>query len=130
MRTAAVALAFAMAAGCAVGAQAQTYPSSPVTLVVPFPPGGPTDTVGRVMADHMKTTLGQTVVVENVTGAGGTIGMARVARAAPDGYTLSIGQWTHPCRRRRDLSAAIPRPARFRAGIAADLLAALDRGQE
>jgi tripartite-type tricarboxylate transporter receptor subunit TctC len=94
MKLAAAALVLATVAGCTLGAQAQTYPTHPVTLVVPFPPGGPTDTVGRVMADHMKTTLGQTVVVENVTGAGGTIGMTRVARADPDGYTLAIGQWT------------------------------------
>jgi tripartite-type tricarboxylate transporter receptor subunit TctC len=76
------------------GAVAQDYPSRPITLVVPFPAGGPTDSVGRILADHMKNTLGQTVVVENVTGAGGTIGMARVARAAPDGYQLVVGQWT------------------------------------
>ncbi len=63
-------------------------------MIVPFPPGGPTDTVGRIMAERMKTTLGQTMVIENVTGAGGTIGVGRVARAEPDGYTLSIGQWT------------------------------------
>jgi tripartite-type tricarboxylate transporter receptor subunit TctC len=94
MKIAAVALALATAAGCAVGAKAQSYPTHPITLVAPFPAGGPTDAVARVMADHMKITLGQTVVVENVTGAGGTIGMARVARAEPDGYTLSIGQWT------------------------------------
>jgi tripartite-type tricarboxylate transporter receptor subunit TctC len=78
----------------APAASAQTYPSRPVTVVVPFPPGGPTDTVGRVMSDRMKATLGQSVVVENVAGAGGTIGMSRVARADPDGYTLLVGQWT------------------------------------
>jgi tripartite-type tricarboxylate transporter receptor subunit TctC len=89
-----LAVALAAALGCALGAQAQTYPSRPLTVVVPFPPGGPTDSVGRVMADHMKTTLGQTVVIENVTGAGGTIGMGRVARADPDGYSLVVGQWT------------------------------------
>jgi tripartite-type tricarboxylate transporter receptor subunit TctC len=96
MKIIAATLALAAAAACALEAQTQTqaYPSHPITLVVGFPPGGPTDTVARVMADHMKTTLGQTVVVENVTGAGGTIGMTRVARAEPDGYTLNIGQWT------------------------------------
>jgi tripartite-type tricarboxylate transporter receptor subunit TctC len=90
-------LAAAVVAGllhAAAGAAAQTYPSRTITLVAPFPPGGPTDTVARVMADHMKVTLGQSVVVENVTGAGGTIGMGRVARAEPDGYTLVVGQWT------------------------------------
>ena len=94
MKSMSLAVAFAAALGWAASAQAQTYPSHPITMIVPFPPGGPTDTVGRVMAEHMKTTLGQTVVIENVTGAGGTIGMGKVARAAPDGYTLSIGQWT------------------------------------
>jgi tripartite-type tricarboxylate transporter receptor subunit TctC len=83
--------AFMQAIGVAA---AQDYPSRPITIVVPFPPGGPTDSVGRIMADHMKSTLGQSVIVENVTGAGGTIGMARVARAAPDGYQLVVGQWT------------------------------------
>jgi tripartite-type tricarboxylate transporter receptor subunit TctC len=95
MRTlAATAVALAMA-GYAAGALAQPYPSHPITLVVPFPPGGPTDTTARVLADSMKTTLGQTVVIENMGGAGGTIGMARVARADPDGYTVGIGNWTN-----------------------------------
>jgi len=79
-----------------VGAAAQTYPSRPITIVVPYPAGGPTDTLARILADHMKGTLGQTIIVENVSGAGGSVGVARVARAAPDGYTLSIGHWnTH-----------------------------------
>jgi len=66
------------------------YPNKPITLVVPAAAGGPTDTVGRLIAESMSKTLGQTVVVENVGGAGGTIGMAKVARAAPDGYTIAV----------------------------------------
>jgi tripartite-type tricarboxylate transporter receptor subunit TctC len=72
-------------------ARAQTYPSRPITLVVPFPAGGATDPLARVLVEHMKGTLGQTIVIENVAGAGGSLGVGRVARAAPDGYTLSIG---------------------------------------
>jgi tripartite-type tricarboxylate transporter receptor subunit TctC len=72
-------------------ARAQPYPSRPITIVVPFPAGGATDPLARVLAEHMKVTLGQPIVVENVAGAGGSIGTGRVARAAPDGYTLSIG---------------------------------------
>jgi len=87
-------IALVAAIGSSATAQAQSFPSHPITIVVGFPPGGPTDTVARIMAEHMKATLGQTVVVENVSGAAGTIGGARVARAAPDGYTLNVGQWT------------------------------------
>ena len=72
-------------------ATAQTYPSRPIMIVVPFAVGGVTDTIGRVLAERMKSSLGQPVIVENVTGAGGTIAVGRVARAAPDGYTLSLG---------------------------------------
>lgn len=86
-----VAAAILLCIGNAIG---QSYPARPITVVVPFPPGGVTDTVGRVLAERMKETLGQSVVVENMSGAGGTIGSARVARAAPDGYTILIGQWT------------------------------------
>ena len=75
----------------ATGVAAQTYPSRPITLIVPYPAGGPTDTIARVLAERMQATLGQPVVIENVTGAGGSIGVGRVAHAAPDGYTLSIG---------------------------------------
>jgi tripartite-type tricarboxylate transporter receptor subunit TctC len=95
MRRLLVALALTIFAGI-IGAQAQTYPSRPITLVVPFPPGGSTDAAARIMAERMRTTLGQPVVIENVGGAGGSIGVGRVARAAPDGYTFDIGQWdTH-----------------------------------
>ena len=72
-------------------ALAENYPSHPITIVVPFSAGGPTDSMARIMADRMKTTLGQPILIENVTGAGGSIGVGRVARAAPDGYTISIG---------------------------------------
>jgi tripartite-type tricarboxylate transporter receptor subunit TctC len=75
-------------------AQAQGYPSRPITMIVPFSAGGPTDTLGRIMAEGMRASLGQTIVIENVTGAGSTIGVGRAAQAAPDGYTLSLGNWT------------------------------------
>ena len=76
--------------------RAQDYPSRPITMIVPFPPGGPNDTLGRIMAERMRTTLGQPVIVENVSGANGTIGVGRVARAASDGYTIGVGTWaTH-----------------------------------
>ncbi len=72
-------------------AAAQTYPSRPVTIIVPFAVGGPTDMVARVIADKMQAPLGQTLVIENVGGAGGSIAATRVARAAADGYTVEIG---------------------------------------
>ena len=80
-------------------AQAQEYPTKTITMVVPFAAGGPTDTVARLIAQSMSAKLKQTIIVENVGGAGGTIGAARVAKAAPDGYTLflhHIGQSTAP----------------------------------
>ena len=88
---------FALALASAIAAaQAQPYPSRPITIISPFPPGGSTDVVARIMAERMRTALGQSVVVENVGGAGGSIGVGRVARAAPDGYTIDLGQWdTH-----------------------------------
>src|SRR3984957_8582420 len=95
MRTSIVALALALIAGVAP-ATAQNYPSRTITLIVPFPPGGSTDVAGRILAQHMGETLGQSVVVENVGGAGGSIAVGRLARSAPDGYTIDIGQWdTH-----------------------------------
>jgi tripartite-type tricarboxylate transporter receptor subunit TctC len=72
-------------------AQANTYPVRPITVVVPFPAGGPSDIVARIMVEHMAKTLGQPMVIENVGGAGGTLGSARVAAATPDGYTLLAG---------------------------------------
>ena len=89
--TAAVAASVPLAASLMAGASfAQSYPTKPVTLIVPASAGGPTDTVARLIAESMTKTFGQTVVVENVGGAGGTIGMAKVARAAPDGYTIAV----------------------------------------
>ena len=76
--------------------QAQNFPTRPIALIVPFPPGGSTDVAGRIVADKMGAYLGQPVIVENVGGAGGSIGVGRLARANPDGYTIDIGQWdTH-----------------------------------
>ncbi len=83
-------------AGCTASATAQVYPSHPVRLNVAFAPGGPMDTVGRILAEGMRGPLGQPVIVENVNGASGTVGVGQVARAAPDGYTISFGGWnTH-----------------------------------
>ena len=77
-------------------ARAQTYPSRPITMVVPFPPGGATDVIGRIIGERIRAALGTPVIVENVGGAAGSIGVGRVARALPDGYTLSVGHWgTH-----------------------------------
>ena len=75
-------------------AAAQTYPSRPITMIVPFAAGGITDIVARLVSERMKTSLGQPVIAENVAGAGGTIGVTRLFRSAPDGHTLAIGQWT------------------------------------
>jgi tripartite-type tricarboxylate transporter receptor subunit TctC len=75
-------------------ARAQTYPSRPITMIVPFPAGGPVDTLGRFMSERVRASLGQPVIIENVSGAAGSLGVGRVARAAPDGYTLGIGGWS------------------------------------
>jgi tripartite-type tricarboxylate transporter receptor subunit TctC len=75
-------------------APAQDYPNRPLTIVVPFSAGGPTDALIRTLGNRMRESLGQSIVIENVTGAAGTIGVGRVARAAPDGYTLSFGHWS------------------------------------
>ena len=95
-----VAAAFSATLAAAVAgiadAAAQAFPSRPITMIVPLATGGSTDVIGRIVAEGMRATLGQPVIVENVTGAGGTLGVGRVARAAPDGYTISIGHWgTH-----------------------------------
>ena len=72
-------------------AKAEVYPSRTITMIVAYPPGVGSDTLARILAEHMRGTLGQNIIVENITGAGGTTGTAHVARAAPDGYTLSVG---------------------------------------
>jgi tripartite-type tricarboxylate transporter receptor subunit TctC len=81
----------ALAIAGAVPATAQPFPARPLNMIVPFAPGGPTDTIGRIIAERVRAPLGQPVIIENVTGAGGSIGVGRVVRAAPDGYTISIG---------------------------------------
>src|SRR4029077_20797449 len=90
-------IAVALIAGStAGGATAQVYPARPVTMVVPFAAGGSSDTIGRIMADGVRGPLGQFVIIRNGRGASGNIGVGRVARAAPDGYTLILGSWpTH-----------------------------------
>jgi tripartite-type tricarboxylate transporter receptor subunit TctC len=85
-----IACVFALMAWCG-SAPVQTYPSRAITVIVPFPAGGPSDVVARIVTEHMGRTPGQTLVIENVGGAGGTIGSGRVAAAAPDGYTLLAG---------------------------------------
>jgi tripartite-type tricarboxylate transporter receptor subunit TctC len=91
MRALTLATAAAAALLAAAPAQAQQYPQRPITLIVPFAAGGPTDVLARVLGQHMSQTLGQPIVVEDVTGAGGTLGAAKAAKAAPDGYTLVMG---------------------------------------
>src|SRR5436190_5139774 len=83
---------FAVLLGCALGAGAQqAFPNRPIAIVVAFSAGGPTDSIARILAARMSVAIGQTVVVENTTGAGGTIGVGRVAKGTPDGYLLGIG---------------------------------------
>jgi tripartite-type tricarboxylate transporter receptor subunit TctC len=88
--------AFAITFGAVSTGMAQPWPSRAITIVVPFAAGGPTDTLARLMGEPMRRFLGQTIIVDNTTGAGGSIGVGRVVRSAPDGYTVSIGHWgTH-----------------------------------
>jgi tripartite-type tricarboxylate transporter receptor subunit TctC len=74
-------------------AGAQLYPARPLTMVVPFAAGGPNDAIARTLAERMQASLGQPIMIENVDGSAGSIGTGRLARAAPDGYTLGIGYW-------------------------------------
>jgi tripartite-type tricarboxylate transporter receptor subunit TctC len=93
-RLSCVTLALALLSASVAAGAADDYPSRPITMIVPFAAGGPTDVVGRLLAQHMSQTLGQNVVVEDITGAAGTVGVGRVAHAPPDGYTLSLGHWS------------------------------------
>jgi tripartite-type tricarboxylate transporter receptor subunit TctC len=86
-----VILAAAILALGLTGVSAQTYPSRAITIIVPFAAGGPTDAVARAISERMRVSLGQPILIENVTGAGGSIGTTRAVRSAPDGYTLSLG---------------------------------------
>src|SRR4249919_4064506 len=86
--------AIAILAG-ASPASAQTYPNRPITMIVPANAGGPTDTIGRILAQRMQQSLGQNVIIENIGGASGTLGTTRVMRATPDGYTIGLGGWNH-----------------------------------
>jgi tripartite-type tricarboxylate transporter receptor subunit TctC len=94
MKAIAAAVIATAALVCTGAAQAEVYPSHPLALIVPFPAGGPTDTLARIITDRMRVTLGQPIVIENVTGAGATIGVGRAVNAAPDGYTFVLGNWT------------------------------------
>ena len=93
MERIAVATLAAIVAGIA-SAGAQSYPSRPITMIAPFPAGGPADGIARIIAEPMREALGQPVVIENVPGAGGNLGVGRLARSEPDGYTIGIGQWS------------------------------------
>ena len=86
-----IALAVIAAAAVSAGIAGERYPSRPITIIAPTTAGGPPDTIARLIGERMRLTLGEPVIVENVTGAGGSIGVARVVRAEPDGYTVSIG---------------------------------------
>ena len=86
-----LAAAFLACCGAVGSVHAQSYPSRPITIVVPYPAGGVTDNLVRLLAERMKNSLGQSIVIENIGGGGGTIGVDRVSRAAPDGYTLVLG---------------------------------------
>jgi len=92
MRNLVFAIAIAAVAASAGGALAQSYPSRPITVIVPFAAGGATDVTARIVGEHMSRTLGQRIIVENIVGAGGTVGSTRAMRANPDGYTLEMGQ--------------------------------------
>src|ERR1700760_3669120 len=90
-----IAVTLAATLAGASSAAAQNYPTHPITMIVPAAAGGPTDTIGRILAQRMQTSLGQNIIIENIGGASGTLGTGRVARATPDGYTIGLGGWNH-----------------------------------
>ena len=100
-------LAASLVAAVPRAAAAETWPDRPLTMVVPFPAGGPTDALGRILAERMGRAIGQSIIVDNVSGAGGTLGVAKVARAVADGYTLSIAQTTSNVLQRRGLQRSL-----------------------
>src|SRR5436309_10058287 len=86
----------AVSIGLTENASAQSYPARPITMIMPFAAGGPSDVIARIIADRMRVSLGQPIIIEAVPSASGLVGVARAVRAAPDGYTLSLGTWpTH-----------------------------------
>ena len=98
MRRAVWAAFIALLTACGSAATADQFPSRPITIVVPFAAGGPSDAMARILGERMKVSLGEAVLVENVTGAGGSIGVGRAVRSPPDGYTISFGHLgTHVC---------------------------------
>jgi tripartite-type tricarboxylate transporter receptor subunit TctC len=94
MRMRLLAILLAVTLSGVVDGTAEPYPARPITMVVPFAAGGPVDTLARILSERMRQSLGQAIIIDNVTGAAGTIGVGRVARAAADGYMLSIGHWS------------------------------------
>ena len=100
-------------------ARAENYPSHPITIIVPFSAGGPSDAMARILAERMKTTLGETVLIENVTGAGGSLGVGRAVRSRARRLHHPLRPSRHPCRQRRDLQARLRPRHRSRAGGAA-----------
>ncbi len=110
---------------------AAQYPNKPITVIVPFAAGGPTDVVTRLVGDHMSRTLGQTLVVENIGGAGGTLGMTRAAQAQPDGYTIAVGNMgTQSAAPALYPNSQVRSGQELRAGRHRQPYAAVDRGQE
>ena len=129
-------LAGCLAALCALAAlaapaQAQNYPTRPITMIVPFAAGGPTDVIARIVGEHMSKTLGQQIVIENVVGAGGTTGATRASARQPDGYTIMMGHMgTHAAAVRALSEARLPSDQGFRADRPCRRHADPDRGEE
>ncbi len=119
MRSLYLAVAVAVVLGNVESVSAQAYPSRPISMNVPFAAGGPTDTITRIVAQRMSTLLRQSIIIENISGADGTIGVGRVARAAPDGYTPECRPVVDSCLERRGLRPALRPVEGFRTGCAA-----------